>query len=362
MTARVAITGVRVFAGQQLSEPRTVVIDDGVIGTDPTGAEVIEAGGRVLLPGLIDAHIHLHSQLTLEKLCSYGVTTALDMGTFPAQRLAMLRGVPATTDVLSAGTPAIGPGGIHSRIPTMPADAIVTHPDQAESFVKARLAEGCDYLKIIADPGEGGPDQQTVTALATAAHAHDLRVAVHAVSQAGVIMALNANADFITHVPLGTALDQPVVERIAATKTTVIPTLTMMEGIARAVGRPEGFAASRLSVALLYQAGVRVLAGTDTNETTGVPFQPEPGASLHHELELLVDAGLTPAHALHAATHLAAQSFGLTDRGTIKPGMRADLILLNDNPLTDIRATLSIHRIWSAGTEHPPAPQTATSP
>ncbi|WP_020386729.1 amidohydrolase family protein [Kribbella catacumbae] len=385
MTDRIAIRGARVFDGHQLSEPRTVVIADGVIGTDPTGAEVVEADGRVLLPGLIDAHIHLHDQFTVQKLCSYGVTTALDMGTFPPQRLATLRGAPgpidgrsggttdvrsagttgarstATTDVRSAGTPAIGPDGLHSRIPTMPADAVVTRPDQAESFVMARLAEGSDYLKIIADPGEGGPDQQTVIALATAAHAHGMRVVVHAVSQEAVIMALDADADVITHVPLGMALDQQVVARLAAADCTVIPTLTMMEGIAGAVGQPAGFAASRLSVTLLHQAGVRVLAGTDTNQTPGVPFQPAPGASLHHELELLVDAGLTPADALQAATHLAAQTFGLTDRGTIKPGLRADLILLDDNPLTNIRATRSIHRIWTAGTEHPPPTQIHTA-
>jgi imidazolonepropionase-like amidohydrolase len=77
---RTALTNVRVFDGRELSQPRTVVIDGGVIRTDDSGAQVLDVAGAVLLPGLIDAHIHLHGRDTLEQLCSYGVTTGLDMG------------------------------------------------------------------------------------------------------------------------------------------------------------------------------------------------------------------------------------------------------------------------------------------
>jgi imidazolonepropionase-like amidohydrolase len=355
MTDSVAITGVRVFDGHQLSEPRTVVIAGGVIGTDAGGAETVDADGGVLLPGLIDAHIHLSGRDTLQKLCSYGVTTGLDMATWPAQWLGTLRGVPGATDVRSAGTPAIGPGGLHSRIPTMPADAVVTGPEQAERFVAARLAEGSDYIKIIADPGDGGPNQQTVTALARAAHALRRRVVVHAVTQEAVMMALDAGADVITHVPLGSPLDPPVVARIASSGCTMVPTLTMMEGIAAAAARPSGFAGARRSVGRLHQAGVRILAGTDSNDTAGVPFQPEAGTSLHHELELLVDAGLSSVEVLRAATSLVARTFDLTDRGAVKPGLRADLILIDGDPVADIRATRSIRRIWCGGIECAPA-------
>ncbi|TDD20451.1 amidohydrolase family protein [Nonomuraea diastatica] len=355
MTDRIAIAGARIFDGRQLSEPRTVVIDGGVIGTDAADAEVVDAGNGVLLPGLIDAHVHLSGHNTLEKLCSYGVTTALDMGTYPPQRLAALRETSGGSDLRSAGTPAIGSGGLHARIPTMPSDAIVTHPEQAKPFVAARLAEGCEYIKIIADPGEGGPDQRSMTALVDAAHAHTMRVVVHAVSQEAVIMALDAGADIITHVPLGPPLDPQVVARIAASGRTVIPTLAMMEGIAAAAGRPDGFAGARRSVGLLHQAGGRIVAGTDTNDTAAVPFQPEAGASLHHELELLVDSGLSTVQALRAATHLAARAFGLTDRGAVEPGMRADLVLIDGDPLADIRATRDIRRIWCGGIEQSPA-------
>jgi hypothetical protein len=70
--------GVRVFHGLRLTEPRTVVIDGAVIGSDSSGAREIDAAGAVLLPGLIDAHIHLHGRDTLRQLVSHGVTTGLD--------------------------------------------------------------------------------------------------------------------------------------------------------------------------------------------------------------------------------------------------------------------------------------------
>ncbi|MEV6806619.1 amidohydrolase family protein [Streptomyces sp. NPDC051132] len=81
----------------------------------------------------------------------------------------------------------------------------------------------------------------------------------------------------------------------------------------------------------------------------------EHGASLQHELELLVDAGLTPAEALRSATALTARYFGLEDRGSVRPGLRADLLLVDADPLADIRGTRAIHRIWCAGTEQTPA-------
>jgi imidazolonepropionase-like amidohydrolase len=86
-----------------------------------------------------------------------------------------------------------------------------------------------------------------------------------------------------------------------------------------------------------------------------VPAAISHGISLHHELELLVDAGLSTLDALRAATSRPARYFGLADRGLIEPGRRADLVLVEGNPLQDITATRSIRRIWCGGVEVPPA-------
>jgi imidazolonepropionase-like amidohydrolase len=134
------------------------------------------------------------------------------------------------------------------------------------------------------------------------------------------------------------------------------PTLTMMAAIVAGVAPPgAGYANARASVAVLRQAGVPVLAGTDANDSPGTPARVPRGESLHRELELLVDAGLSTLEALRAATVRPARHFGLTDRGAIEPGLRADLILIYEDPIQDVRANRAISRVWCGGVEHEPA-------
>jgi imidazolonepropionase-like amidohydrolase len=95
---------------------------------------------------------------------------------------------------------------------------------------------------------------------------------------------------------------------------------------------------------MLHRAGVPLLAGTDANI-----YAPLHGASLHRELLLLTQAGLSPEEALAAATSMPAHHFGLTDRGLGQPGKRADLILVDGDPTQDITATRSIVDVWRRG-------------
>ncbi|MEU5541207.1 amidohydrolase family protein [Streptomyces sioyaensis] len=351
---RTALTNVRVFDGHELRAPGTVVIDGDRIGTDPSGAREIDGGGATLLPGLIDAHVHLSSADNLRQLCEHGVTTALDMATWPTELVDSLRKVPGLTDIRSAGTLAISAGGFHATMDGIPKDSIVTGPADAERFIAARVAEGSDYIKIVAeDPGAGGLDQATLNALAAAAHTRGKLVIAHAIASGAYTMAQEAGADVITHVPLDRALDDEAVNRMAADDRIAVPTLSMMEAMSQGMdGARLDYGQARAGVAALHRAGVPILAGTDADSTLAlVPH----GTSLHHELELLVDAGLTTVDALRAATSLPARHFGLTDRGAVAPGLRADLVLVDGDPIADIRATRQIRRIWCGGTEHTPA-------
>jgi imidazolonepropionase-like amidohydrolase len=94
----------------------------------------------------------------------------------------------------------------------------------------------------------------------------------------------------------------------------------------------------------LAAAHVRILAGTDAGNPGTAP-----GISMHGELEYLVKAGLTPEQALAAATSVSADTFHLTDRGRIASGLRADLVLVNDDPTSEITATRDIVEAWKAG-------------
>jgi imidazolonepropionase-like amidohydrolase len=352
---KIVLTNVRVFDGRQLVPGRSVVISGGRIGTDPTGAQVVDGAGGVLLPGLIDAHVHLDGPARLPALTGYGVTTALDMASVPEQTAA-LRGQPGQADIRSAGIPAIAPGSLHSHIPGVGERGLISGPDEAKRFVADRIAELSDYIKIVVGSPFADHDQATIDALVAAAHEQGKLVVAHASSAASVAKAQKARADILTHVPLDQALERAAAEQAAAAGRVVVPTLTMMEAIvANVVRAGADYANARASVAVLHQAGVPILAGTDANESPGTPTMVPHGKSLHRELELLVDAGLSPVEAILAATAQPARYFGLNDRGTIEPGKRADLVLIDQDPLTDIRATRSIRRIWCAGVEHKPA-------
>jgi imidazolonepropionase-like amidohydrolase len=358
---KIALTNVRVFNGRELLGPTTVIIEGGIVGNDSAGARIIDAGGTTLLPGLIDAHVHLLEQRHLQRLAAFGVTTALDMGAWPPSIVDSLRNRTGMADIRSAGIPATTVGSAHSRLPGYPAAELVDGPAGAARFVADRIAEGADYIKLIADIP--GPDQETLDALVATSHQRGKRTIAHAVSMAALDMALHAGVDMITHVPLDRRLTESTAARILAQGCVSIPTLTMMKGIAdrsaaTAASQPKGVAAgpnyeaARGSVAELHRAGVPILAGTDANAGPGIPFSPRHGESLHEELELLIDAGLSSVEALRAATVLPAKYFGLHDRGVIEPGRRADLVLIDGDPIADIRATRLIQRVWCAGVEH----------
>ena len=356
---KIALTNVRVFDGRELRGPTTVVIEDGFVGRDSAGARITDAGGATLLPGFIDAHVHLLNEQHLQQLADFGVTTALDMGAWPPSMVDSLRRRTGMADIRSAGIPATIAGSTHSHLPGYPAGELVDGPTGATRFVTDRIAEGADYIKLIADIP--GPEQETLDALVAASHDHGKLTVAHAVSTAALDMALQAGVDMITHVPLDRRLIESTAARVLAQKCVSIPTLTMMKGIVDrfAAAQPEGVPAggpsydsARGSVAELHRAGVPILAGTDANAGPGIPFSPRHGESLHEELELLIEAGLSTVEALRAATVLPAQYFGFRDRGVIEPGRRADLVLIDGDPIADIRATRQIRRVWCAGVEH----------
>jgi imidazolonepropionase-like amidohydrolase len=385
-----AFTRVRVFDGTRVISDATVVVRDGKItavgalAPIVAGTTVIDGRGKTLLPGLIDAHTHTFAPEHLRAAVVFGVTTEMDMFTlasFAAARRAEQAAGKADerADLFSAGTLVTAPGGHGTEyglaIPT------IKSPDQAEEFVAARIAEGSDYIKIVYDDGEpfkmpsNTLDEPTLTAVIRATKARKKLAVVHIMAREAARRAVAAGADGLVHLFVDKPVDDAFVQLAADRKVFVIPTLTVLESVNSLGGgaslavdpalepflAPEDVRSLKASfpgkmatsevqkipgdtVKRLKAAGVRILAGTDC-DNPGTAH----GVSIHRELALLVAAGLSPQEALAAATSEPAQAFGLTDRGRIAPGLRADLVLVEGDPTKDITMTRRIAGVWKRG-------------
>ena len=376
-----------VFDGQRFHEDTDVLVRNGRIeamGVDlePDGdVQRIEASGKTLLPGLIDAHVHVFGN-ALEQALRFGVTTALDMFTTPGRLTAARErrrqlGAQQAADLYSSGILATAPGGHGTeygiQIPT------IATPEQAQDFVAARLSEGSDYIKIVYNAEAGTDarfpsiDRATLRALIEAAHRRGRLAVVHIGNRRSARHALEDGADGLAHVFAEAPIGADLVELARQRGAFVIPTLPVLESVA-GVGDGALFDDPRIAdyldrsqretlrdsfdtnrgaaylrraqanVAALHRGGVPILAGSDA---------PNPGtahgASLHRALLLLREAGLSPAATLAAATSVPARAFDLDQRGRIAPGAIADLVLVAGDPRTDITATRGIERIWKDG-------------
>ena len=390
LAAATLVQDVRVFDGKAVHERRSVLFEGGVIvdadfrGAPPAGSRIVGGAGRTLLPGLIDAHTHAFRQLDLPLL--FGVTTQVDMFT-AVPLMQEVKGSMAAgrnagrADMFSAGTLATAPNGHGTQyglpIPTL------SRPEQARDFVDARIAEGSDFIKIVLEAGGQGTsrmnslDLATARALIEAAHLRGKLAVVHVSNERDARAALEAGADGLVHLFLGAAPDRQAVDglaRLARTRSAfVIPTFAVLESMAGVRGddlladarlaalvdregaatlkarygaqaRPQALAAPKAVTAALRKAGVPILAGTDAGNA-GTLY----GISMHRELAALVEAGLSPAEALAAATSAPAAAFRLGRRGCIARGCKADLLLVEGNPAADVRATRHIVEVWKDG-------------
>lgn len=385
----ILVRGARVFDGTQMLGERDVLVRGGRIAAlgqrldAPPGAVVVDARGKTLLPGFIDAHTHTFGDVLAQAL-AFGVTTQLEQFTDPGsvrrwhdeQRTGKANG---RADVFSAGVLVTAPGGHGTQfglsIPT------ISSPDSAQAFVDARIAEGADWIKIVYDDGRAYAlnrptlDSATMHAIVAAAHKRGKLAVVHVHSASFARSAIAAGADGLVHVFADTDSIADFVALAKRRGAFVIPTLAVNKSVTGVAGgapliddaridsllttvdigqlrqafptrpnSPARYAHAQAAVRALNVAGVPILAGTDA---------PNPGtthgASIHSEMQLLVEAGLTPAQALASATSVTARAFRLSDRGRIAPGLRADLVLVNGDPTTDITAARSIHTIWKGG-------------
>ncbi|MCL7490364.1 amidohydrolase family protein [Streptomyces sp. MCA2] len=400
-----AIAGARVFDGEKPLGVTTVLVEGGHIarigGDAPAGAEIVDGSGATLLPGLIDAHVHT-SRDALALALRFGVTTELEMqGTNTRDNRAHISEDDAVADVRSSGFGITPPGGHPSELfpegfrpgpppgakpagepPLMP---FSTTPEEAVAFIPQLIERGSDYIKFMVDDGsvEGHPglpmlDQATLNAGVAEAKKHGMLTIAHALTVDATRMAIEAGIDGLAHLFMDQPHTDEIINLVKTAGVFVVPCVVLnasMMGITGSDLADDPRVATRLdadwdkalrsafghypqgkiedvlaTVKALADAGVDLLAGTDVS--LPLPFLGglAHGASVHHELQYLVQAGLTPAQALRAATATTARRFALEDRGRIAEGMRADLLLIDGDPTSTISDTLNTRAIWRRGT------------
>lgn len=386
-----AVRDVRVFDGEHMIERTNVMVRDGIVAalgpeiSIDEGLTVINGAGRTLMPGLIDSHVHAWGDAQRDAM-RFGVTTAVDMHGDPS-RLASLKRQRESkarvdqADLWAAGAAVTVAGGHGTQYGL--SFPVLDAKTDADAFIEKKISGGSDFIKLIVEDLSAYSASQRLPTLSAkqvsdviaATHRQGRLAIAHVTQQRTANEVVEAGVDGLAHVFADEPISDDFLALAKAHGIFVIPTLSVISRAGASGDAATLLKDSRISSKLepgqraslkakfasldgndlnpalaidnvrrLHAAGVPILAGTDA----GNPGTAH-GASLHGELELLVQAGLSPEEALRAATSLPAQIFGMSDRGKIAVGMRADLILIDADPSQDIRATRAINMIWKNG-------------
>lgn len=336
----------------------------------PAGAVEVDGGGRALVPGLVDAHVHLcfdgvvsfmaeAAEMTeasaalkaarnARRALEAGITLVRDLGGHHATVIEVARaqreGIIEGPRIIAAGQALTITGG-HGHFGGF--GRAVDTADEMVKAVRELVRAGAEAIKVVATGGvltEGIGAQRssfTVEQIAAAvneAHEAGRRVAAHAIGASGIIAALHAGVDSIEH---GCYLTDEALKLLLDGERWVVPTLSAPERILHGgEGVPEYAVEKSREVIGAHvesfrrttEAGVRVAAGTDA----GTPFNRHGG--LAHELRLMHEAGMPLPQVLRAATAEGAALLGADDAGVLEAGRRADCVLLDGDPMRDVAA------------------------
>ncbi|NKI98207.1 amidohydrolase family protein [Novosphingobium sp. SG707] len=368
----IAFIDATVFDGTGAAPVReTVLVQNGrivAVGAKlklPAGTRKVAAQGKALLPGFFDVHTHWtpggSPDTTPQIATAYvqsGITTVNDFHQQPesyAPRRAWLAQLAAPHVNFAARIST--PGGHGADWADQATTIWINTPEAARAAIKSLEAYKPDLIKAFTDgwrygaaPDNTSMDRWTLKALSEEAHKHNWSVLTHTVTVERGVAASMAGVDSLGHVIQDRLATPEEVAQIAKSGMGMAPTLAVYDPDKPGQPKADEMRQRKFSYALknvkaLFDAGVPISVGTDA----GMPGTPH-GVSTLHELELLVRAGLTPAQALVAATQTSAKVMRLDgDRGTIAPGKRADILLVDGKPWENIEDIHKITQVYIDG-------------
>ncbi|NET33532.1 MAG: amidohydrolase family protein [Cyanothece sp. SIO1E1] len=350
------IQNVRLFDGSNVQEGMDVLFENGKVSKiqahDPQreADEVIDGKGKTLLPGLINAHVHIWFPAHLAEAAKAGVLTVMDMhaSRFSIPILKALKDSTGFANYLSAGPGATVPGGHGTQfgMPTPTIDSVTS----AKAFTEDRVKDGADYIKILREPSRPTIDFQQIDTVIATAHAHEKLAVSHISRKADGLTLAGTDLDGFVHIWFDEPSTMEEIQVIANGGQFMVPTILTNKRVIEFF-EEQGRDIPHLSVEQLlaeikklHEAGVKLVAGTDP-PNLNINY----GTDLFTELELFVEGGLRPLEALRTATGNAAEAFQLPEAGRLKEGLPAHAFLVEGNPnkhISDIRKVLYV---WKAG-------------
>ncbi|MCL4559521.1 MAG: amidohydrolase family protein [Chloroflexi bacterium] len=407
-TQKIAICGATLIDGiGKRPIEKAVVIVSGkrieAVGTQenvPISEDIqrIDAGGKYLLPGLIDLHVHIYhpdfvtappkgsdmaygsiiAMNNLRSALQAGITTLRDTSDVDhmslAMRTAVERGLLVAPRIFAAGIGICMTGGHGSELPGMVHE--VDGPEAIRRVVREEIRAGVDWIKLLSSHRSDLPEysQEEITAGTEEAHRLGKKLAIHAANFASTRMAAVAGVDTIEH---GSFIDPETADLMAEKDITLVPTVWVknyihgnMQKIGEKLkeGRSKEFSRDDFEVTATWfrrcveqypatmefvrSRGIRIATGTDS------VFPEEPWAVLHREIEFLTHYGLSNMEAIQAATRAGAEALGKADQfGTVEPGKLADLILVDQNPLEQIKTFENVSWVMKEGAVIPKHPE-----
>jgi imidazolonepropionase-like amidohydrolase len=351
-----------------------VVVRDGRIesvspaGTAvPAGATILDLQGRWLLPGYIDAHAHVPDMAAARRALLFGTTTLRDLGVNHFADIGIRElnhaGVVDLPDIVAAGY-HVRPHPAEEFFLDFPKlhdlMAGVQGPENVRRMVRAQAERGVNVIKIMATERAGLPDtdprkrvfnDEELSAAVDEARKAGLGVAAHAHGDAGARAAVLAGVRSIEH---GTYLSDDTLRIMKERGTYLVPTIATVIDLINPEGDYDNPILSMRGKAMLprvremtahaWKMGVKIVAGTDTG------YLPQSTRRIPDEIAELVAIGMPPMDAIKAGTSMAAECLGIEKRtGSIRPGLEADLIVVDRNPLDDVNALRDVLLVMNNG-------------